>query len=274
VVQVIGKTPILQNLSASRIEKEFAFTGGNLYAGVTEVSNTWYQTFLVQSGKTHYQGNDTLWLNKDPALFRLHYSTLPVFKDHPVVNISHVAAQAYCAWLTQTYMADPGRKHANVVFRLPSLDEWEMAARGGRVGNTFPWGGPYARNSRGCWLCNHHPLPEGYIVPDTASRYGRKVLPYDTALARMADGAEFTCQVRAYFPNDFGLYNLSGNAAEMLSEPGITAGGSWDSETYFTQIPSDPPADTFIVWNKKSQCETYAQPAPTVGFRVFMVVFK
>ena len=46
-----------------------------------------------------------------------------------------------------------------------------------------------------------------------------------------ADGAVFTAPVGAYWPNDLGIYNMSGNVAEMISEKGVTKGGSYKDKT-------------------------------------------
>lgn len=54
----------------------------------------------------------------------------PLEPDFPIVGISKLAADAFCAWRSQQV----GRE-----VRLPSADEWEKAARGAD-GRTFPWG--------------------------------------------------------------------------------------------------------------------------------------
>jgi gliding motility-associated lipoprotein GldK len=68
----------------------------------------------------------------------------------------------------------------------------EYAARGGRDQTMYPWGGPYVRNAKGCSLANFKP---------GRGDYG-------------ADGGVYPIRVSSYFPNDFGLYDMSGNVAE------------------------------------------------------------
>ncbi len=79
-------------------------------------------------------------------------------------------------------------------FRLPGEAEWEYAARGGLESATYPWGGPYAKNDRGCFMANFKPLRGDYA----------------------ADQALYTVEARSYEPNDYNLYNMAGNVSEWV----------------------------------------------------------
>lgn len=282
VIEILRTQPNVETIDVSKaknIEKEFAAFDTGKYAGIYEVSNQWYQTFLQHSGLQKFAPNDSLWLLKDHYLFHSNYSKIKAFQHYPVVNITHESAEAYCKWLTDYYNNLPNRKFNKVQFYIPSAIEWEKAAHGNRIGNRFPWGGPYSVNSRGCYLANFHPIPLAYVVPDTNALYNRKVLPHDSFKSRAADGAVFTAPIDSYFPNDFGLYNMSGNAAEMVDTLGVSVGGSWDSEEYFMQIGYYwNPDDTFMSYmpanGHYSIFEKQTVPNPTLGFRVFMRVIK
>jgi len=125
------------------------------------------------------------------------YYSHPAYGSYPVVGISWKQATAFCEWRTQflnSYL-ESHKRMTESDFRLPTEAEWEYAARGGRSQVPFPWGGPYLRNKKGCLLANFKP--------------GRGNYP--------EDGGFYTVRADAYWPNDFGLYCMSGNVAEWTS---------------------------------------------------------
>jgi gliding motility-associated lipoprotein GldK len=122
------------------------------------------------------------------------YYSHPSFGNYPVVGVTWKQAMAFCSWRTHYQNAHLGKR--NLAFdgdyRLPSEAEWEYAARGGRTNSMFPWGNYYTRNKKGCLLANFKPGRGNYAE----------------------DGGFYTVKADAYWPNDYGLYNMSGNVAE------------------------------------------------------------
>lgn len=163
------------------------------------------------------------------------------FDDYPVVGVSWKQARAFTQWRTK-YHNDFRRAKgdANVPsYRLPTEGEWEYAARGGLEGASYPWGGPYTLNDRGCFMANFKPLRGDYA----------------------ADQALYTVEAKSYDPNDYGLYNMAGNVSEWVDssyDPGsyeymstmnptvnnpqdrrkVVRGGSWKDVAYFLQVSS------------------------------------
>ena len=149
----------------------------------------------------------------------------PSFDDYPVVGVTWVQATAFSIWRTD-YMNTALRKNdiADVQsYRLPLETEWEYASRGGLDLSMYPWGGPYTRNYKGCFLANFKPLRGNYID----------------------DGNVYAGKVGSYEPNEFGLYDMAGNVAEWTC-------GAYHPSAYIFQhdlqpnyeynaSPQDPP---------------------------------
>lgn len=130
---------------------------------------------------------------------RLYFSH-PAYNDYPVVGVTWKQAVAFCNWRTNNsdyYLGRKGRPEYKIdgIYRLPTEAEWEYAARGNRTGSMFGWGNYYLRNKKGCLLANFKPGRGNYAE----------------------DGGFYTVRADAYWPNEYGLYNMSGNVAEWTS---------------------------------------------------------
>lgn len=160
----------------------------------------------------------------DPLTEKYFWHT--AYDNYPVVGVNWNQAKAFCVWRTEKlnkYLSSKKGKITLSEFRLPTEAEWEWAARGGNQLNPYPWGGPYTRNEKGCFLANYKPLRGNYI----------------------ADGGLRTVVVGHYLPNDWGLYDMAGNVAEWTNsafDP-VSYNFTWDINPNYTYNAkeSDPP---------------------------------
>ena len=153
------------------------------------------------------------------------YYSHPAFGNYPVVGVTWKQATAFCEWRTHylnSFLVSKKRA-TETPFRLPTEAQWEYAARGGRSQSPYPWGGPYLRNRKGCLLANFKP--------------GRGNYP--------EDGGFYTVRADAYWPNDFGLYNMAGNVSEWTSslyyEGGYTFQHDMNPDIRYNAKDQDPP---------------------------------
>ncbi|MDF1739520.1 MAG: SUMF1/EgtB/PvdO family nonheme iron enzyme [Verrucomicrobiales bacterium] len=139
--------------------------------------------------------------------------------DHPVVFVSWNDAVAFCDWLTKVERKK-GFIGENQRYRLPTDHEWSCAMGiGGEEdagmlpvekdtnGPLFPWGRQYpppvgAGNFFG-EECRDAPLPNA---------------PNRKVVTNYNDGYTRTAPVGSFSPNQFGLYDLSGNVWEWCDD--------------------------------------------------------
>lgn len=150
----------------------------------------------------------------------------PAYDDYPVVGVTWKQARAFSVWRTEllnNFLNQRGMTDVQY-FRLPTESEWEWAARGGLDNNQYPWGGPYIRNTKGCFLGNFKPMRGNYVD----------------------DGGLQTVKSYAYNPNDYGLFCMAGNAAEWTSnaydEAAYDFAHDLNMDYQYEAKPNDPPS--------------------------------
>ncbi len=135
--------------------------------------------------------------------------------NHPVQTVSWYDCVKWCnarsqmAGLTPAYYTDAGLTNVYMTgqaapyvnwgagYRLPTEAEWEYAARGGLVGNRFPWG---------------NTITETQANYKSSSAYTYDLGPTRGYNPTYNDGTTpYTSPVGAFAPNGYGLYDMAGN---------------------------------------------------------------
>ncbi|MBX2894918.1 MAG: SUMF1/EgtB/PvdO family nonheme iron enzyme [Cyclobacteriaceae bacterium] len=298
VVETIPYFPFAMDVKSW--EDDFRPVSGLIYAGNTEVTNAQYNRFLeyLQINKLtdlHERYKFDFSRYEEPALAFMTNYALPrtgtkknrYFNHYPAVNISYEAALAYCEWLTEQYNHAPERKYKKVKFRLPSVDEWQIAAAG--IKNPTGWKlneqEVEVRITPKGQEFDKNPELKKVLLNDPEIQYpwfryfGLRNSPINNKGCYLGnfksepcdcpgykgnkplnnDGFAAMSPTKSYFPNDIGLYDVVGNVAEMINEKGKACGGSWNH----------PPAESTI-----KSINTYTNPDAAVGFRVFMEIIE
>jgi formylglycine-generating enzyme required for sulfatase activity len=207
------------------------------------------------------------------------YYTNGFYNYYPVVGISYEQAQSFCNWRSHVVTALLNQKqhiaptdtlnpaYVRCLYRLPTESEWEAAAAGQ---SNLPFG----------TACTTLPVQ---VAPEAASYLQQRsgsaksateiradIIAYDKtnpSLSTINCAQEVPYFIQSATPgyayqeptNYYGLYQMLGNAAELVQEKGITKGGSYRDALPDCRIKARG---------------TYTGPAHYIGFRAAAVITR
>ncbi|RAK69754.1 formylglycine-generating enzyme family protein [Hymenobacter edaphi] len=206
------------------------------------------------------------------ALPQSDYYTDPFYLYYPVVGISREQAAEFCRWRSRVVTREINKDlhhpdslstdYVRCTYRLPTEAEWEQAAALSAGGSTClemplrvePRAAAYLQRRSGSRT--DVACISADIKAYNATQPLRSIINYDQAepyFLRLATPG----YVYQGPSNAQGLYQALGNVAELVQEPGITKGGSYQ--------------DPLAACTLKAR-GSYRGPAPTVGFRCVCTV--
>lgn len=215
-LQVEGPQSLAQETPSHvvRISKPF-------YLGIYEVTKAQFAKFVEETHyktdpETNHKGGFGYSTRDKTRVQRTLYSWknwgVPQGDASPVVNVSWNDATRFCEWLGQK----EGKR-----YRLPTEAEWEYACRAGTT--TIYYNGN-----------NPEDLVQIGNIADATARgtFPPTKFPEWAKAVGSSDGWSFTAPVGGFSPNNFGLYDMTGNVAEWCQD--------WFDPAYYA---SSPPVD-------------------------------
>ncbi|RDA96249.1 hypothetical protein CP533_1767 [Ophiocordyceps camponoti-saundersi (nom. inval.)] len=166
----------------------------------TEVELSQFEAFVRE---TNYEprGGARWWNPSDPSVMvfnpKLNFRDpgFPQTPKSPVVAITRQDAWAYARWLSVV---------TGHVYRLPSEEEWEWAARGG-TNTTFFWG-------------DDPHVEQANLYANTYDQTSQGANHFQWPASNVTDGFAYTAPVASFRPNGYGLYDMTANAREFMAD--------------------------------------------------------
>ncbi|TAF32627.1 MAG: hypothetical protein EAZ57_07990 [Cytophagales bacterium] len=234
--------------------------GNGLWIDQTEIANVHWLEYL------HYLVTDSGLTVHDRALpdtvawaytcwnslsyetyepFIEQYLRYPGYRYYPVVGITFEQAQAYCEWRSNVVNSNiqsskvAEKYHVEINFRLPTPEEWEIAAAALQDTKKHPFGFPNTWcSSKGIELSYISDSDEEPFKKVKVSTYCPAWQFFNTSDRYAHCNFDSTIKIYGftdflydsyfdYNANGFGIYNIIGNMAEFTSVKGVAKGGSW-----------------------------------------------
>ena len=220
----------------------------------TEVTNKAYNLFLNDlkaQGRTDdyekacFRSENWYTPNHHNEAARCYYDSFPAYELYPAVNVPYEGAVLFCQWLTEK-VGNPEWEYV-----LPSQLDWTWAASGGMTRAAYSMGGPFLTAADGTPYYHYQHVDDSWI---TRTDSGFQVVDnHPNTVSTNFIGSDIPYPAKSLRANGYGLYNMCGNVAEMVSNPNMAVGGSWLDPGYDIRIYS---------------IKNYTQPSPQIGFRV------
>ncbi|HET6226946.1 MAG TPA: SUMF1/EgtB/PvdO family nonheme iron enzyme [Bacteroidia bacterium] len=223
----------------------------SIYIDQTEIRNLDYVEFLYWTARNEpeklksIQPDTSVWFDVGNFALSDYYLRHQAYRSYPVVGITYEQAVAFCNWRTYIVKEFIKIKKSTIekmiggrdfYYRLPTKEEWEYAASAGLSAN-------YSYGFKSIINKDHFP----------------NINVAETRILYTENSGDFLDPVYSRYPNDFRLYCMIGNVAEMISEKGIAKGGSYKQTLEESAITNSI---------------TYNKPTAFIGFRCVCVVVK
>ncbi|MDW8015946.1 MAG: SUMF1/EgtB/PvdO family nonheme iron enzyme [Bacteroidia bacterium] len=198
-------------------------TVASFYIDETEVPNVEYKQFLFyvqkDSGEQKAQllyPDTNVWFREmaynDPYV--RYYFQHEGYHMYPVVGVNWHQAREFATWRTAIVNKQLTDRDPEAIlypdYRLPTEAEWEYAARAGYEQELYPWEGRSLRDMKGRFRTNFKRGRGDYA--------GRSNKGGSLLYEGLNDAYMIPAPVKAYYPNDFGIYNMAGNVAEWTED--------------------------------------------------------